>query len=55
MLTHANGELSLEEALELTELGTWKLVRKQRTWARNLNWNAMTKEQAIQKAKSIWE
>lgn len=54
MLAHANGELSIDEAIEQTELGTWKLVRKQRTWARNLNWNSITREEAIQKAKLLW-
>ena len=28
-----------EEALEKTRLGTWKLVRKQRTWGKHLGWD----------------
>ena len=32
-----NGEK--EEALEKTRLGTWKLVRKQRTWGKHLGWD----------------
>lgn len=37
-LTHLQGELSFEEARERTEIGTWHLARKQRTWARNIGW-----------------
>ena len=37
-LSHLQGGLSFEEAKERTEIGTWHLARKQRTWARNIGW-----------------
>ena len=37
-LQHLQGELSFEEAKERTEIGTWHLARKQRTWSRNIGW-----------------
>ena len=54
MLAHASGEMELDEALELTELGTWKLVRKQRTWARSLGWESSSIEAANAAAKKMW-
>ena len=34
-----------EEALEKTRLGTWKLVRKQRTWGKHLGWEHVHPDQ----------
>lgn len=45
-LSHLMGDLSFEEAKERTEIGTWHLARKQRTWSRNIGWQALTPEQA---------
>ena len=39
-LRHLQGGLSFDEAKERTEIGTWHLARKQRTWARNIGWEA---------------
>ena len=38
LLQHLQGELTLKEALEKTEIGTWHLARKQRIWGRNIGW-----------------
>ena len=40
------GNLSLEEALERTEIGTWHLARKQRIWNRNIGWPILSVEDA---------
>jgi tRNA dimethylallyltransferase len=38
LVQYLQGNLSLEEALERTEIGTWHLARKQRIWNRNIGW-----------------
>ena len=43
MLAAARGDISEEEALEKTEFGSWRLVRKQRTWARGLGWASVSR------------
>jgi tRNA A37 N6-isopentenylltransferase MiaA len=50
LLKHLDGELKLEEAIERTEIGTWHLARKQRTWARNIGWQPISPEEARQQA-----
>ncbi len=45
-IRHLQGDLSFEEAKERTEIGTWHLARKQRTWARNIGWASISPEQA---------
>jgi len=37
---HLSGQFSLDEALRRTERDTWRLARKQRTWARGMGWEA---------------
>jgi tRNA dimethylallyltransferase len=37
-IQHILGNISLEEAILQTEIGTWHLARKQRTWSRNMGW-----------------
>jgi len=49
-LSHLSGELSFEEAKERTEIGTWHLARKQRTWSRNIGWTPLSPEEAKSKA-----
>ena len=38
MLAALHGECTKQEAIERTGFGTWKLVRKQRTWGKGLGW-----------------
>jgi len=40
-LEYLRGEKSFEEAKERTEIGTWHLARKQRTWSRNIGWKPL--------------
>jgi tRNA dimethylallyltransferase len=46
LLQHLQGEMSLEDAIERTEIGTWHLARKQRTWSRNIGWRGISLEEA---------
>lgn len=46
LLQHLQGEISLNDAIERTEIGTWHLARKQRTWSRNIGWNGISVEEA---------
>ena len=50
LLQHLDGDLKLDEAIERTEIGTWHLARKQRTWARNIGWKSCTPEQGRKRA-----
>ncbi len=56
-LSHLQGNLSFEEAKERTEIGTWHLARKQRTWSRNIGWQSISasegKEQALHWTESL--
>ena len=45
-LSHLQGALSFDEAKERTEIGTWHLARKQRTWARNIGWTSLPHHEA---------
>jgi len=54
LIEHIEGGLPLDEALRRTERDTWKLARKQRTWARGLGWTAAPPEQAWQAAERLW-
>ncbi len=51
---HITDGLPLEEAVRRTERDTWKLARKQRTWARGLGWVASPPEEAWRAADRIW-
>ncbi len=47
-LEHLLGKKTFEEAKERTEIGTWHLARKQRTWARNIGWSSITPEEGYE-------
>jgi len=51
---HIADGLPLEEAVRRTERDTWKLARKQRTWARGLGWTASSIEEAWRAADRLW-
>ncbi|MEC7987052.1 MAG: tRNA (adenosine(37)-N6)-dimethylallyltransferase MiaA [Myxococcota bacterium] len=53
MLQAAKGDMATEEALEKTEFGSWRLVRKQRTWARGLGWEPIHTEEALEHACGV--
>jgi tRNA dimethylallyltransferase len=53
MLEYVMGEKERIEALWETEKGTWRLARKQRTWARGMNWTPIGVEEAEAKALKI--
>ena len=42
-LNHLQDHYRFDEAKERTEIGTWHLARKQRTWSRNIGWNPAVK------------
>ena len=52
-LQYLQGQLSFVEAKERTEIGTWHLARKQRTWSRNIGWLAQSPVQT-RKASIDW-
>ena len=52
-LQYLQEQLSFEEAKERTEIGTWHLARKQRTWSRNIGWTAQSPSE-IRKAAMEW-
>ena len=45
MLAALHDEMSRDEALEKTFFGTWKLVRKQRTWGNGFPWPKLQPDQ----------
>ncbi len=47
-LEHLLGTKNFEEAKERTEIGTWHLARKQRTWSRNIGWRSITPEEGYE-------
>lgn len=55
LLDHLDGSVSLEEALRRTERDTWRLARKQRTWARGMGWTPVGPEEARQAAALCFE
>ena len=48
---HVQGELSREEAWRRTERDTWRLARKQRSWARQMGWAAAGPEAVLPAAE----
>ena len=54
MMDHVANEMSLEDAVMKTELGTWRLLRKQRTWARSLQWQPLTIKKARELSESVF-
>jgi tRNA dimethylallyltransferase len=55
LLDHIDGTVSLEEALRRTERDTWRLARKQRTWARGMGWPPIGPAEARQAAALCFE
>ena len=47
---YLKGDKSFEEAKERTEIGTWHLARKQRTWSRNIGWQPISPTVAREEA-----
>ena len=54
MIHHIQGGCTRKEAIEKTEIGTWHLARKQRTWARNMGWVVSTEHQVRELAKECF-
>ena len=54
LIDHLQNGLPLPEALRRTERDTWKLARKQRTWARGLQWTAAPPQTAWTSAARLW-
>lgn len=54
LVEHLTGDLPLPEAIRRTDRDTWRLARKQRTWARGLGWTAGTPEDARRAAERLW-
>jgi tRNA dimethylallyltransferase len=46
LVDHLDGALTLDEALRRTERDTWRLARKQRTWARGMGWEPVGPKEA---------
>lgn len=51
LIAHVQGEIELDEALRRTARDTWRLARKQRTWARSMGWRATGGEGVIRAAE----
>lgn len=51
---HLEGLISLEEAERRTERDTWRLARKQRTWARGLGWIAVDADEVRRRAAEVF-
>lgn len=54
LVAHVKGELELDEALRRTQRDTWRLARKQRTWARSMGWTPAAPEDAWALAAALW-
>ena len=52
MVNFLNGALSLDACIDKIEKGTWHLARKQRTWARNMEFEPQYPEQLSQRLKA---
>ena len=55
VVDHLRSELTLDEALRRTERDTWQYARKQRTWARNLGWEAADPSSVYTLASACFE
>lgn len=55
LVDHVLDGLDLEEAFRRTERDTWRLARKQRTWARGLGWTAASPDAAHAAAAALWQ
>lgn len=54
LVAHLQGEIDRDEALRRTERDTWRLARKQRTWARSMGWTPTGPEAAWALAAGLW-
>ncbi len=55
MVACVQGEFDLTEGLRRTARDTWRFARKQRTWARGMEWEAATREDVLEAAKRAFE
>ncbi len=55
LVAHVQGGIALDEALRRTGRDTWRLARKQRTWARGLGWSAVDPAAVVEIARRLWE
>ena len=55
IVSHLQGDFDAAEALRRTERDTWQYARKQRTWARGLNWEALSLDEAFTLGKKAFE
>ncbi len=51
---HLDGKLSLGEAIRRTERDSWRLARKQRTWARSMGWTPTDPDGARAQAAAVF-
>lgn len=55
LVQHVTGGLDRDEAVRLTERDTWRLGRKQRSWARSMGWKAELPEAVLPAAERAFE
>jgi len=55
LIEHLNGGVELDEAKRRTARDTWHFARKQRTWARGLDWSAALDENSVDRAKAWFQ
>jgi tRNA dimethylallyltransferase len=51
IIAHVQGRMDIAEALRCTERDTWRFARKQRSWARSLEWIATGIDQAREQGR----
>jgi len=51
LVAHLREDLALDEAIRRTARDTWRLARKQRTWARGMGWKAGTVDAVLPAAE----
>ena len=51
LVSHILGEMPLDEAIRQTARDTWRLARKQRNWARSMEWQPTTVESVMPAAE----
>lgn len=51
LVAHVQGALELDEAIRLTARDTWRLARKQRSWARSMGWAPASPEAVMPAAE----
>jgi len=55
IVAHVLDGLSLDEALRRTARDTWRLARKQRTWARGMGWRDVDADNVREVARSVFD